>query len=689
MTMTRKHIETLVYALVVGAVAACASVPPAPPAQETDSRWVCENHLDRVQYLFGELDLERPGLAGVRAAVEREDWPGACDSLVAYYRRCDAGSWLRRRALPAPDPSAAVATQAKAEKTVADVYEINSVEGRVPRTKEGRLDWNYRGPNDSKSWALGLHQHDKLAELARAYFKTNNISYVGSVDATIRDWVLSNPPPATTVRDANWSALVASGRVRQWDDIFYVLQDVDAFSPATRILMLSSIPDHARVLIDPNKPEQWGPGTMVGLVVLSASWPEFASSSDWLDHAVAQLLQEVDKRFYPDLVHKQLTAHYHRRMAMYYEEAVGTLQKAGVSVAPGLAQALEGMWDYLAYTMRPDGYGPLNNDSDHARVDVHIERALGTFAREDWTYITTNGQSGTRPERLSVAYPWAGHVVMRSGWEADSHWSFFDAGPWGALHQHHDKLHLSLSAYGRDLLVDAGRYTYEADEYRAFFTGSRAHNVILVDDGGQRPDVKEVAGAQAGDWCVLDPRFDYARGAFTAGFEGVEGDVAHQRAVMYVRNHFWIVVDRIVTDRPRDIEVLWRFHPSCGVEIEQADVVTNDVDKGNLRVAPVSDLSWAVRVVSGSDEPHVMAWYSPKMNIKEPAPTAVYSARIESSRTFAWILTPASGRVSPVDASIIDAGESGLRVRIGSTTAGGREMVVTVPLESGRPSLSQ
>src|SRR5690606_15235854 len=92
------------------------------------------------------------------------------------------------------------------------------------------------------------------------------------------------------------------------------------------------------------------------------------------------------------------------------------------------------------------------------------------------------------PGAPSVVYPWAGQLVMRSGYDVDAHWAFFDIGPWGTGHQHNDKLHLSVSAFGRDLLVDGGRFAYRgslADKFRRYAVGSASHNVVLIDGNGQ------------------------------------------------------------------------------------------------------------------------------------------------------------------------------------------------------------
>jgi hypothetical protein len=667
------------FILAAGFSAACSSA--SPPV--TSSQWVCDRYPDRVTGLFDALDLDGPGLEGVKAAAGREDWVAACDSLVAYYRRCDSGAWLRRSQPPTPNVKKSGPRQKTTDKTMADVYEFGSVEAHVPRTEGGGLDWTYQGPNDSRSWALELHQHARLNDLARQYFWTGNTDYVVRVDETLRDWVVSNPRPDSTVRDANWHALSASIRIRQWDDIFYLLQNVDEFSPSTRILMLTSVPDHAGTLLDPGKPVEWGLGTMTGLTDLAVSWPEFRESPEWLETATGTMLAELDDKFDPDFIHHHLTSIYQRRVAMYYEAVVGTIRRTGSPADPRLEKGLEGMWDYLAYTMCPGGAPPMNNDSDLSSVVSHLDRVQAMVPRNDWRYITTNGREGERPKRLSVAYPWAGHAVMRSGWGEDAHWSFFDAGPWGMKHQHNDKLHLSVSAFGRDFLVDAGRYTYDPGADRDYFVSSFAHNVIIVDGGEQRPGAEKAGEPLPGGWFVTEPDLDYARGAFSEGYDNVDGKVIHERAVMYVRDRFWVVVDRIESDRPRDIDVLWRFHPSCGVAVDGADVVTNDRGQANFRITPVSGQAWNINLISGDNTPGMMSWYAPKLNVKEPAPTAIYSARIDGSATFVWVLTPARGAVPATKATLVSADEAGATIKIGSNT------IVTVPLREGTPSLTR
>jgi hypothetical protein len=137
----------------------------------------------------------------------------------------------------------------------------------------------------------------------------------------------------------------------------------------------------------------------------------------------------------------------------------------------------------------------------------------------------------------SCFFPWAGQLISRSGYDQNAHWSFFDMGPWGASHQHNDKLHLSVSAYGRDLLVDAERFAYRGDvaqKFGAYARGSQGHNLILVNGKGQGKGQPVVtAPVNENDYCIKQD-FDYGSGVFD-NFADTEGVFIHARSVMYIR----------------------------------------------------------------------------------------------------------------------------------------------------------
>ncbi len=650
------------------------SAGQAPPSLDA----LCQAHPQRIQRLFAALDLDRAGLADVKSAVAGQDWPEACEALLEYYRVSGTAAWLRKSA-----PKPGTGRDASADAILEGRFTECAITANVPRRADGGVDWSYNGPDGDREWGWGLNRQHWGSTLLGAYHNTGNPIYVKHFDVLIRDWILANPSPNKKTSAPQWRGLETFMRIIGcWSAGFYGLQDVDAFSPATRILMLSSIPDHAHYARHFHAGGgNWITMEMRGLAMAAMCWPEFKDATTWYDYAMERMLPEMTEQVYPDGVQKELTSHYHRVALACFDGFADLAKRAGRAIPPEYQKGIEGMFDYLAYAMRPSGYGPLNNDSnlDYTRAGVlsQVER----FKRPDWAYIASNGAEGTKPEGLpSVVFPWAGQVIMRSGWDANAHWSYFEAGPFGTGHQHHDSLHLSVTANGRDILVDGGRYTYKGGPFRSYFKGSASHNLVLIDGKGQGSRPKE-AKAPLGDAAAITEGYDYARGVFDAGFADVQGKVSHMRAVAYLRGAYWIVVDRITTDRPRTVSPLWHFHPDCTVAVEGNAVTSTDADKGNVRITPVSGLDWKVDLVKGQGEPDIQGWWSREYNHKTPSSCAVYSASIEDSAVFAWVITPGVGPVAPLaEASLLSTSEEGVCLRI--QRAGEAAETVFVPFQS-------
>ena len=667
---------------------------------------VCARYSERMRALLAALDLSRPGLENVMRAFERDALPEACSALLAYYREGSSGAWLRKA--PAQDamesqwwlagldrrPLAVrrAEQEREADAICEDRLTLNWQTWTIPRNADGLLDWSCKGPTNDPEWAWSLNRHYHLDTLMDVHGRTGNVKYVRKVDEALRDWVIGSQPYAGKQGNLMmWRGIEVSFRVKAWARIFYRLQDNAELTDAARLLILSSLPEHADYALKYHQPGgNWLTMEMSGLAMAGAAWPEFRDSARWIDYAKAALCPELTKQVYPDGAQTELACNYHRVSLTFFDEFAQTCRQAGVALPKDFVTRLEDMWNYLACVMKPDGGQPINNDSNSCVANRGVELAADAFGREDWRHIATNGREGKAPQRPpSVFFPWAGQLIMRSGYDAEAQWAFFDAGPWGAGHQHNDKLHLSVYAGGRDLLVDGGVFAYFgtlSDKFRgAYALHSAGHNVILVDGHGQGPGPRIAdSPLPEADYRVEDA-FDFARGSMDQ-FEQTEGKIKHTRAVLYARGEFWVVVDRIETDRPRDIEVLWHWHPDCAVEAEGSRVVSTDAGKGNLAILPVGDIEWNVKIVKGQEEPRLQGWHSERYNNAEPSPAAVYSAHLEGSANFVWLLFPAKGKVPRVEASITSQSEERVVVRV--VDARGNPCEAFAPLSGeGRPAL--
>ncbi len=637
----------------------------AIPWQEVNTvAEVCDAYPDRITFLLESLNLETAGLAEVKQAFEKGDLARACEALLTYYREGEQAEWLRRSSLP---PASTLRNSA-ADSILQDIFTVQGVSGKSPRLANGHIDWFHTGPRDDQEWAWGVNRNYPIRDLLPIYYKEGNPEYVRAIDGLIKDWVLSSLPyPAKKSSTAMWRGLEASFRVKMWAQVFYGLMDHEGISPATRLLLMSSIPHHAHYARHFHAKGNWLTMEMAGLATAAAAWPEFKDAPQWIEYGKARMTESIGEQIYPDGVQTELTSHYHYVALRNFDQFRQILSEIDEPLPEVFASQIKSMWVYLAYSMRPDGFGPMNNDSDRDYNRERILTAAEQYDRPDWQHIASNGTAGKAPASgPSIVFPNAGQMIMRSGFEKDAHWAFFDIGPWGSGHQHNDKLHLSISAYGRDLLVDGGRFAYRgaiADTFRTYARGSESHNVLLIDGKGQTrgPLVSEAPLPESN--YRIEKAFDYAWGDFDT-FEELEGTATHTRTVCYVRGNFWIVVDHIDTDRPRTVQALWHWHPDSKVNVLKKQVVATDHDRGNLRIVPVGKPKWDIDLISGQQAPTIQGYYSERYNEYEAATASIYSTRIETSTSFVWLLGPSEGEAPKLKVKVLSETEDGVTLRV-------------------------
>lgn len=625
---------------------------------------VCRAYPERMDKFFQTLNLEQKELVSVKRAYDQGKLADAAHLLLDYYRKGNTAAFLRK-----PNPEKTDKTVPAADTMSQGIFTFYTQRDEVPRKADGRLDWSFKGPADDIEWAWALNRHIFMSTLLNAYLDTGNPHYAATLDRLIKDWVVSSLPyPGVKSRTAMWRGLEVSFRVKSWASVFYGLMESEAFSPATRLLLLSSIPEHAHYLRQFHAQGNWLTMELSALARGATAWPEFKQAEEWLNYARETMTESLLEQVYPDGVQTELTAHYHRVALLNFDLFRKIFQEAEAELPNVYTEKIEQMWNYLAYSLRPSGTNPLNNDSDLRNYQEAIAKAGTDFNRPDWEYIATNAQLGKAPDEASVLFPYAGQAIFRNGWEKDAHWAFFDIGPWGSGHQHNDKLHLSIAAYGRDLLVDGGRFAYRgafADKFRPYARGSASHNLMLIDGQGQGPGPREAEEPLEDKHFSTTDTYDYAWGSFDQ-FDQVEGSAEHIRSVTYVKDRFWLVLDRLKTDRPRRVEVLWHWHPECTVAKGKKGSVASQNSSGNLAILPVGRNKWEIQMITGQESPQPQGWYSVEYNKGEPNTASIYSTQAEDGDAFVWLLVPSEGPTPKMKAKIISRTPEGVEVRVKS-----------------------
>jgi hypothetical protein len=614
---------------------------------------------NRIDTLLGALDTEREDMSDVRAAMDDGDTVGACEALLAHHREGDHIDWLRDPEMRAGDRAINRATDIVEN----DVYWGFAVKTQIPRQDNGHLDWDHLPPNGDLQYANRVNRHGPMVTLMRAYLGTGEERYLDRLDRDLRDWLIAADSPPIAAPFGH-GALEPANRMPKWATIFYGLQGKDGFQPATRLLMLASITVHPPYLLRNPGGNNWVTMTQYGVLTGGVCWPEFADADRWRAEALDNLEFNARQTVYDDGAQKELTSTYHELSADRYQRSMDLLQNAGIEPPAEFRNTTRSMWAYQVQTLRPDGTVPLNNDTDLHSNAAQLRRLADVYDEPTWRYIVTNGAEGERPpDPPSRYFPDAGQLVSRSGWDEGAQWSFFDHGPLGSGHQHWDWGHLSVTAFGRDLLTDSGRFAYQGDlaeQFRApYARHTRGHNTILIDGAGQASGISERDSPHA-----VKPAFDFAVDRYDRGYEGDIDDTTHGRAVVYLRDVGWIVADHVAAESERTIQPLWHLHPDCTVEMEGTDVVTTDAGEGNVRVTPAGDVDWSLSMVEGQEDGSPQGWYSRTYGEAEPSPTAVYETTAAGG-TFGWVISVAEEAPEQPAVEWLDAPAGVARLRVG------------------------
>ncbi|MCD8481717.1 MAG: hypothetical protein LR015_02960 [Verrucomicrobia bacterium] len=411
-------------------------------ARSAVSESFLQSHQDRLDRLFTQLDASHPVMARVQANWSTGQRQAAAQQLLDYFSQREPSDLLLRETQPPPN------FMQIAADALEDIFTLQNVRAAQPRRADGSMDWNYRGPRNDKEWAWMLNRHGHFISMIHAWQATGDTRYIEKVDSDLYDWLNQHSFPGRLTFSPAWRALEAARRIlHSWNLVFFSLRDQPGFRAETRLLMLASLLEHGDNLR--NHASFWGGNHLLtektALALLSVGWPELAPSREWLSYSVRVTKAELSRQVYPDGAYQELSNHYQRvvaRNALYFLQLV----KASPYYDPDfeLEQRVEALWNYIAYVMRPDGYGPLNNAGDLEHNRTLLGEALNTFDRPDWNFLARMGSGQVPVHTPSIFFPWAGHAISRDDWEQNHHWSFFNIGPHGTAHQHEDNLHLSV-----------------------------------------------------------------------------------------------------------------------------------------------------------------------------------------------------------------------------------------------------
>lgn len=665
--------------------------------------------------LFTEmLDLDYDGLGKVKSAVKKGDFKVARHELAEHIRRRKKPLWL------APNERLSTENTGFRKKPIKRIKAIMSHKFNVCHHRHihdfgKHINWCVhplsKGPNRTIEWNSMLNRHFHFSSLAHAYRKTGNEKYARElaqqINSFIRDCpVLLNGSGNLNAYHGPWVTLNTAIRYQNsWPDVIFDCLQSPEFTDDIIVNIVKSSAEHAQHLVENYTGHNWLTAEALAVYTIGTIFPEYKQAAAWRQFGITKLYNQLKNYVYPDGLMNELALGYN---CWVLEEFSRVLQVADMNgrlaeIPADYERQIEKMFNYLMYDCMPDGKCFGLNDSWNTDVMFLLRKGYRLFPkRSDFLYPISAGKEGKRPKQDSIAMPYAGHYIMRSGWDKNARVLHFDGGLLGSGHYHEDKLHVAMYAYGKLLLPDAGTYSYNRSKWRAYVLKTYSHNTVLVDGMNQ---VRRLAAGRRfrvwpKPWTASAPATD-TRWTTTHGLDYVVGfyrykyreytdwqhrkkhpkvldTVQHARKILFVKPDFWIIHDVLTSkdNKKHTCDVLFHINVDEAKINPKTNAVTSSCkDAANVAIFPLNTGSLKVKIVEGKTDAPIQGWTRPggKKHPDYPMntiPTAIFNKTWRNGTDVVTVVYPfAAGAGCPVKSvTPIESKDGAVAAKITLTT---------------------
>ena len=546
----------------------------------------------------------------------------------------------------------------------------------IPYTfPDGKVDWEFNPTyNNYSEWTWQLSRHPCFLTLARAYQLSGKEVYAQGFSRLMNSWLDQAvcPESASGYATKTWRSLEAGLRMEQpWNYAIHVFMGSPSLDTETWFRVLKSLWEHAYRIRGFCTSHNWLITEMSGLANLGLFYPFFRDADEWRTFAMKMLEDELDVQLYPDGFQYELTTGYHWVNVQTYRNFIQVFRAYGVEPSRHLLDCVHKMILFYAKIRMPDGTVPDLNDGMRGNTASLFRTGLTDFPDDPvMRYFTTEGKEGHLPDYVSVALPYSGLAVMRSGWERDAIWGMLESAPFGFAHQHEDKLTFHLHAYGKCLLSDTGSYDYDTSEMRKMALSTRGHNTALVDYEGQNrrenyhwepEDIRKPADLT---WSFGET-YDIAEGFYADGYGPDFIPVTHRRKVIFFKKGlpgtapFFLLLDDFLPEDGSEhtYEVLFQL----GTEPIRAQARTVTAEHADGVTLSLIGSAYP-KILIGQKTPRFMGWRSDRVTKGEhehfPAPAVLFTDSVAGAHRMATVAYPARDGNMPI-ASVHVAPTSG------------------------------
>lgn len=501
--------------------------------------------------------------------------------------------------------------------------------GKPPKWSENRTN------NDEYICSINRMAH--WTNCVTAYALTGEEKYVELIITEMKDWIATCPSPKL---EGTWEEICEMFKIAMpwrtleigirmfdyWRTAFLFLIQEGFMDQELFDLFVFSVKEHAYLLMTvcprlwPNADHNHYLMENLGLLSAGEMLQELPEAAEWIAHAERELERCAVKQLSADGGQVEGCPSYHNGCMNHFCIWIELAKKCNIEIPEEFLELVYKGLDYSIHSLRPTGvevpWGDSSPNYGAVSVAIRAYKALGSMRwlnglgkmipREKLEALCaahSHLMEGMAPAELldkstpeTEEFPlisrqhFLQQALMRSDWSNLALGVFFACRvPFQNGHTHLDPASFEFTAYGKNLLVDPGIYTYNDDEMRILFKSAKMHNTLTI--GGKEPVQYTGTWTFEGerDGCMLDwveeERYMSATSLHTSYFP-----TNHERTVAIVDKKFLLVWDRLthmMTEEPVEI---WYHMNTLNAEILENGTVQMKDEVGML-IASTANLT--------------------------------------------------------------------------------------------------
>ena len=566
------------------------------------------------------LDLSRPGLTAVKAAMDRGDLSAAGGAFVARFRA---------RALDAPlltDWSARVPNP-QFETSHADGLLAGHVwDGySVYEVPPSGLDW-YGSPLSC------LTRFPILGTLREAIFHTGDPKYVRWTVDHIAGYMKAYPIrdfAGQTVREGwvnhttvskPWYWCMIPERLTELSETVHLIRRYPSVTDEELLRIIERMVQEVAYLrfeikhmVDAR--HNGGCAMIYSMAQALSVLNDFQQAPAWRAYNAELAAQYLNEAFYPDGMCIELTTAYSASVSQFQQGMAYALRdEAAIRAVQGKVRE---MVTCLVALSDPTGWLPSFGDLYAGPVGRYLDPALLRSLDLPWAETVRRQTSDLPPFTewpVRGQEQWCGYYTMRSAWTPNARYAAIDGGPWGTTHRHGDRLSFVLTACGAKFIIDPSSTRYASNEPDAFVGRQPSgflHNGITVDGVDEFMEHDRVPNGPTETKEPLHNRWETEDGhtlfVGTYDFAPIK-PVRWERRLLFVDRSYWLLQDILTGDQPTaQIEQNFQFEADIQIAFQDRMTLATASNGARLILLPLSgDL--VPHLTVGDRAPHTTYW---------------------------------------------------------------------------------